>query len=116
MSDGMHRLRKMGATKMFVGSYSVEAGKLYASMGFTAYELNEPWVKWFWFGLRYTYRLSQWIQDLGQTSSLLKFQVPSIVRLQAHLRKVPSDERKYGVACADQGDPETEELGKLCRR
>lgn len=47
MSEGMRRLKKMGATKAFVGSYSVEAGKLYASMGFTAYELNEPWVKLF---------------------------------------------------------------------
>ena len=47
MSEGMRRLKKLGATKAFVGSYSDEAGALYASMGFTAYELNEPWVKVF---------------------------------------------------------------------
>lgn len=47
MSEGMRRLKKLGGTKAFVGSYSEEAGALYASMGFTAYELNEPWVKLF---------------------------------------------------------------------
>jgi GNAT superfamily N-acetyltransferase len=45
MSEGLRRLVKKGATKAFVGSYSVEAGALYASAGFSAYELNEPWVK-----------------------------------------------------------------------
>ncbi len=45
MSEGMRRLRKLGATKAFVGSYSDEAGALYAAMGFSAYELNEPWAK-----------------------------------------------------------------------
>jgi ribosomal protein S18 acetylase RimI-like enzyme len=45
MSEGLRRLVKMGATKAFVGSYSVEAGALYASAGFSAYELNEPWIK-----------------------------------------------------------------------
>jgi ribosomal protein S18 acetylase RimI-like enzyme len=45
MSEGMRRLKRMGGTKAFVGSNSDEAGALYASMGFTAYELNEPWVK-----------------------------------------------------------------------
>lgn len=47
MSEGIRRPKKMGGPKAFVGSYSVEAGTLYASMGFTAYELNEPWVKLF---------------------------------------------------------------------
>lgn len=45
MSEGLRRLVKMGAIKAFVSSYSVEAGALYASTGFSAYELNEPWMK-----------------------------------------------------------------------
>lgn len=47
MSEGLRRLKRLGGTKAFVGSYSSEAGALYAAMGFTAYELNEPWVKVF---------------------------------------------------------------------
>ncbi len=45
MCEGLRRLKKMGAVKAFVGSYSEAAGALYASAGFTAYELSEPWVK-----------------------------------------------------------------------
>jgi hypothetical protein len=28
-----------------VGSYSAEAGALYAAVGFTDYDLSEPWVR-----------------------------------------------------------------------
>ena len=45
MSEGLRRLVQKGATKAFVSSYSVPAGALYASAGFSAYELNEPWMK-----------------------------------------------------------------------
>lgn len=47
MSEGLRRLVRMGATKAFVGSYSERAGALYSSMGFSKYELNEPWAKAF---------------------------------------------------------------------
>jgi GNAT superfamily N-acetyltransferase len=43
MSEGLRRLRRMGATRAYVGSYSVEAGGLYAAMGFTDYDLSEGW-------------------------------------------------------------------------
>jgi GNAT superfamily N-acetyltransferase len=45
MAEGLRRVRELGATLCTVGSYSEAAGKLYASVGFTAYELSEPWVK-----------------------------------------------------------------------
>jgi GNAT superfamily N-acetyltransferase len=45
MSEGLHRLKRMGATLALVSSYSVPAGALYASLGFTEYDLYEPWVK-----------------------------------------------------------------------
>jgi|GEM_PF-297629 len=35
----------VGATLCTVGSYSEAAGALYASLGFTEYDLSEPWVK-----------------------------------------------------------------------
>jgi GNAT superfamily N-acetyltransferase len=43
MCEGLRRLKRMGATKAFVGSYSPEAHALYASIGFTEYELLESW-------------------------------------------------------------------------
>jgi mycothiol synthase len=43
MCEGLRRLKPMGATKAFVGSYSPEAHALYASVGFTEYELLESW-------------------------------------------------------------------------
>jgi mycothiol synthase len=43
MSEGLRRARRLGATKAFVGSYTVPAHALYASMGFHDYELVVPW-------------------------------------------------------------------------
>jgi len=45
MAEGLRRVRDLGATLCTVGSYSDAAGVLYASLGFTEYELSEPWVK-----------------------------------------------------------------------
>ena len=45
MCEGLRRLKRMGATMAYVGSYSVEAHALYASVGFTEYDLSEPWAK-----------------------------------------------------------------------
>ena len=45
MAEGLRRLQRMGATRAYVSSYSVEAGALYASMGFTDYDLLVPWEK-----------------------------------------------------------------------
>ena len=45
MFEGLRRLKRLGATMAYVGSYSPEAGALYASVGFTDYDLSEPWVK-----------------------------------------------------------------------
>ena len=45
MCEGLRRLKRMGATKAFVGSYSPEAHALYASVGFIEYELLESWNK-----------------------------------------------------------------------
>ena len=45
MTEGLRRLQRLGATQATVGSYSVHAGALYDSMGFTAYDLGERWVK-----------------------------------------------------------------------
>jgi mycothiol synthase len=45
MQAGLRRLVQMGATKVFVGSYSNEAGALYASTGFTQFQLNIAWSK-----------------------------------------------------------------------
>jgi len=43
MCEGLRRLKRMGATLAFVGSYSPPAHALYASVGFTEYDLLEPW-------------------------------------------------------------------------
>jgi GNAT superfamily N-acetyltransferase len=45
MTEGLRRLQRLGATQSTVGSYSVHAGALYASMGFTDYDLSECWLK-----------------------------------------------------------------------
>jgi mycothiol synthase len=45
MCEGLRRLKQMGATMAYVGSYSPEAHALYASVGFTEYDLSEPWEK-----------------------------------------------------------------------
>jgi GNAT superfamily N-acetyltransferase len=43
MGEGLRRLKQMGATLATVGSYSAEAGALYAAVGFTEYDLLERW-------------------------------------------------------------------------
>jgi mycothiol synthase len=45
MGEGLRRLKRMGATMAYVGSYALPAHALYASAGFTEYDLSEPWVK-----------------------------------------------------------------------
>ncbi len=45
MAEGLRRVRDLGATLCTVVSYSQAAGALYASLGFTKYDLSEPWVK-----------------------------------------------------------------------
>ncbi|PKO01314.1 MAG: GNAT family N-acetyltransferase [Chloroflexi bacterium HGW-Chloroflexi-4] len=45
IAEGLRRVKKLGATLCTVGSFSERAGALYASMGFTKYELSEPWMK-----------------------------------------------------------------------
>jgi GNAT superfamily N-acetyltransferase len=45
MFAGLRRLQTLGATMAYVGSYSEAAGALYASAGFTDYELCERWEK-----------------------------------------------------------------------
>jgi GNAT superfamily N-acetyltransferase len=45
MCEGLRRLKRLGAVMAYVGSYSPEAHALYASVGFTAYDLSEPWVR-----------------------------------------------------------------------
>ena len=45
MAEGLRRVRDLGATLCTVGSYSKAAGNLYASLGFTQYDLSEPWTK-----------------------------------------------------------------------
>jgi len=45
MAEGLRRVSDLGATLCTVGSYSEAAGALYASLGFTEYDLSEPWVK-----------------------------------------------------------------------
>jgi predicted N-acetyltransferase YhbS len=45
MVEGLRRAARLGATLCTVGSYSVSAGALYAAVGFTEYDLSEPWVR-----------------------------------------------------------------------
>jgi mycothiol synthase len=45
MAEGLRRLKHMGALTAHVGSYSDEAGGLYASMGFTEFDRFYPWEK-----------------------------------------------------------------------
>jgi mycothiol synthase len=45
MSEGLHRAHKLGATLATVSSYSPGAHALYESMGFTEFDLLEPWIK-----------------------------------------------------------------------
>jgi GNAT superfamily N-acetyltransferase len=45
MGEGLRRLKRMGALRAFVSSYEPPAHALYASVGFTEYDLAEPWDK-----------------------------------------------------------------------
>jgi len=45
MSEGQRRAQKLGATLASVSSYSTGAHALYTSMGFTEFDLLEPWIK-----------------------------------------------------------------------
>lgn len=45
LTEGLHRLQRMGATRAFVGGYSDAANALYRSVMGGEYELDEPWVK-----------------------------------------------------------------------
>jgi mycothiol synthase len=45
MSEGLRRAQKLGATLATVSSYSAGAHALYHSIGFTEFDLLEPWIK-----------------------------------------------------------------------
>lgn len=45
MSEGLRRARRIGANLATVSSYSTGAHALYHSMGFTEFDLLEPWIK-----------------------------------------------------------------------
>ncbi len=45
MSEGLRRAQKLGATLASVSSYSDGAHALYHSMGFTEFDLLEPWIQ-----------------------------------------------------------------------
>jgi mycothiol synthase len=45
MSEGLRRAQRLGANLATVSSYSDGAHALYASMGFTEFDLLEPWIK-----------------------------------------------------------------------
>ena len=45
LSEGMIRLRKLGADLAYVGSYGEPAHSLYASVGLETYRIQVPWVR-----------------------------------------------------------------------
>jgi GNAT superfamily N-acetyltransferase len=45
MTEGLHRAQLLGANLATVSSYSPAAHALYESMGFTEFDLCEPWIK-----------------------------------------------------------------------
>lgn len=45
MTEGLRRAERLGATLATVSSYGVAAHTLYESMGFTEFDLLEPWIK-----------------------------------------------------------------------
>jgi mycothiol synthase len=45
LTEGLHRAYTIGATLVTVGSYDAIASALYASVGFTEYDLCETWMK-----------------------------------------------------------------------
>jgi ribosomal protein S18 acetylase RimI-like enzyme len=45
LCEGLRRLKWLGATLAYVGSYTPAAHALYASVGFKEYDVSEPWRK-----------------------------------------------------------------------
>lgn len=45
LTEGLHRLQRMGATRAFVGGYSEAANALYRTVMGPEHELDEPWLK-----------------------------------------------------------------------
>jgi mycothiol synthase len=45
LQEGLRCTAALGATQAAVSSYSESAGALYASVGFTSYDVNQPWEK-----------------------------------------------------------------------
>jgi hypothetical protein len=45
MSEGLRRAQALGATLTTVSSYTDHAHALYESIGFTEFDLLEPWIK-----------------------------------------------------------------------
>jgi ribosomal protein S18 acetylase RimI-like enzyme len=45
MCEGLRRLKRLGATMAHVSSYEPAAHASYTSVGFTEYDLSEPWAK-----------------------------------------------------------------------
>ena len=45
IEEGDEDAQKLGATLASVSSYSTGAHALYGSMGFTEFDLLEPWIK-----------------------------------------------------------------------
>ena len=45
MTEGLRQLHALGAIHATVGSYSEEAGALYAALGFTQFDVSERWEK-----------------------------------------------------------------------
>ncbi len=47
MTEGLHRLKRMGCVAAFVGGYSVAANALYSSAISPEVDIFEPWIKYF---------------------------------------------------------------------
>jgi GNAT superfamily N-acetyltransferase len=45
LTEGLCRLKRMGATRAFVGGYEPEPNTLYTSVMGTEHDLSEPWMK-----------------------------------------------------------------------
>ncbi len=45
MSEGLRRLKRMGAELAYVGSWNEATHKLYGSLGFTDFFVSRPWIK-----------------------------------------------------------------------
>jgi hypothetical protein len=45
MAEGLRRAARLGATLGTVGATAEAAGRLWAALGFTEYELSQPWMK-----------------------------------------------------------------------